>query len=171
MNGVDAMRSAFEAAHFWFDGTVADVTEEQLSYKPQGKAHSIGELVVHVHQAEDWAIQQLGRGQPSLWESGGWEDRLGLPTMARLQDDFEGDLSGCLAKIRPYAEAVRSATDEYFDSLTDEDLDREVDLSALGMEPMPLGQVLTGIALGNTFAHTGEISTVKGLQGAQGYPF
>lgn len=36
---------------------------------------------------------------------------------------------------------------------------------------MPLGQFLTGFVIANTYAHTGEIPALKGLQSAKGYPF
>ncbi len=171
MNGVESMRSAFRAARFWYDGTVADVTEEQETFAPPGKAHNIAALAAHVNQAEDWMINGLLQGKPTVWQSGGWEDRLGIPNIARLQDDITIETRGSVEAIKPYSEAVKASTEQYLDGLTDQDLDREIDMSSFGMGPMRLGDVLTNFALGNTFAHTGEISTIKGIQGAKGYPF
>lgn len=171
MNGVDSIRSAFRAARFWFDGTVADVTEEQERFTPPGKAHSIAALATHVPQAEDFLINGMLQGKPTLWQSGGWEEKLGIPNVANLQDGVRIDTRRCIEALRPYSSAVAASTDAYLDSLTDQDLDRDVDMSAFGMEPMRLGDVLTTFSVGNTFAHTGEISAIKGVQGAQGYPF
>ncbi|NIQ37353.1 MAG: hypothetical protein GTN81_02010 [Proteobacteria bacterium] len=75
-----------------------------------------------------------------------------------------------LAEFRKYAQAVYDATDEYLVSLTDDDLDRPVDLSALGLGERSLGYLLINGIIGNTFTHCGEISCVKGLQGKRGYP-
>jgi hypothetical protein len=36
---------------------------------------------------------------------------------------------------------------------------------------MTVYDVLSNFLVGNTLAHTGEISALKGLQGAKGYPF
>jgi hypothetical protein len=36
---------------------------------------------------------------------------------------------------------------------------------------MPLANVQTLLLLGNTNAHTGEITALKGTQGLRGYPF
>jgi hypothetical protein len=71
-----------------------------------------------------------------------------------------------------YAEAVFANTDAFLDSLKDSDLEREVELVQFGLpNNMSLGTFLTTMLLGNTYAHTGEISSLKGWQGAKGYPF
>jgi hypothetical protein len=66
---------------------------------------------------------------------------------------------------------VYAATNRYLDSITDADLDRELDMSGWDMPPTRVGDLLNMFLLGNIFAHTGEISAVKGIQGAKGYPF
>jgi hypothetical protein len=76
-----------------------------------------------------------------------------------------------LPALRKYAQAVYAASDEYLASLTDDDLNRPVNLSALGLGESTVGYVLTNGALGNAFSHSGEISWLKGLQGKRGYPF
>ena len=62
-------------------------------------------------------------------------------------------------------------TDAYLGSLTDADLERELDLTAMGFGKLSLGALLGTAVLANTFAHTGEISALKGIQGSKGYPF
>lgn len=171
MNGVEAMRSAFHAARHWFSGTMADVTEDQAQFVPPGRAHNIAALAAHVEQAEDFLINGLLQGRPPIWESEGWEGRLGIPNFAMLQEGSAVPIRGSVEAMRPYSEAVHAATQRYLDSLTDDDLDREVDMSSFGMGPMRLGDVLTSFTVGNMLAHTGEISAMKGIQGAQGYPF
>ena len=76
-----------------------------------------------------------------------------------------------LAGLRSYAKEVYAATDACLMSLTDADLARAVDLSALGLGQMPVKQLLLRALLGNALTHCGEISCLKGLQGVKGYPF
>ena len=76
-----------------------------------------------------------------------------------------------LAALQQYAKAVYAATDGYLASLTDKDLSRSVDLSALGLGKSSVSYVLINGILGNAFSHGGEISCLKGLQGVRGYPF
>jgi len=66
---------------------------------------------------------------------------------------------------------VYGATDRYLASLDDAGLGRPVDVSALGLDRMTVGQLLNAGVLGNALTHVGEISCLKGLQGAKGYPF
>lgn len=172
MNGVQALQAAFEGAHRWFSGTMAGVTEDQANFVPVGVAHPIGELAAHVIHSEDGMLAMV-RGEASLWDSGGWAARTGLPEAMVIGQDntsaraYRADP----AKLVEYTEVVFAQTDAYLASLTDGDLDGEVDLTAAGMGKMPLGQLLASMLLGNTYAHTGEISAIKGLQDSQGYPF
>lgn len=76
-----------------------------------------------------------------------------------------------LEALRKYAQAVYAASDEYLASLTDNDLNHPVSLSALGLGGSTVGYVLTNGILGNAFSHSGEISCLKGLQGKRGYHF
>ena len=171
MNGVEALRSAFNASYFWYDGTTANVTEEQANFQPQGNAHSIAALAIHIQQSEDWFFNHLMQGGARMWESEGWGEKLGLPDVAQLPTDSEVRIEGGLEKLQAYQEAVRAKTAEYLNGLSDQDLAEELDMSAVGMGTMRRVDVITGFVLGNTFAHTGEISAIKGLQGATGYPF
>ncbi len=171
MNGVDTLRSAFQSSYTWFDGTVADVTDEQAGHTPPGRAHPIAALVAHVHQSEDWAVQELLQGKQTLWESGGWEEKLGIPNLITLTEDCAVNPAGCVAALAPYGEAVRAATAAYLDGASEADLDREIDMSAFHLPMMRAGDVLTLLPVSNTLAHTGEISAIKGTLGAQGYAF
>jgi hypothetical protein len=65
---------------------------------------------------------------------------------------------------------VHAASNDYLASLKDEDLSRSIDLGALGIGKLTLGQLLTAGVLGNAWTHCGEISCLKGLQGLKGYP-
>ncbi len=76
-----------------------------------------------------------------------------------------------LAQLRKYAQAVYTAVDAYIGSLTEQDLDREIDLTDSGLGKHTLNWALHAIVIGHTHNMSGEISAAKGLQGAQGYPF
>ena len=71
------------------------------------------------------------------------------------------------AKLADYTKAVHTQTSAYFDSLNPAELDREIQ----GPDgPMSVAGMLFA-TIGNTYAHTGEISSLKGTMGARGYPF
>ena len=168
MNGADAIRQTIGHAHQWFTGTVVDLTQEQADYLPSGAAYPIGELVAHVLQSEDMIVNGMVRGQASVWQSGGWEQTLGIPDVSRHTQEVARGFKTSIADLKPYQEAVYASVDEYLGGLTEGELAREVPGPA---GPMTVYDVLSNFLVGNTLAHTGEISALKGLQGAKGYPF
>lgn len=170
MDAVSLLKTAFDASHRWYQGTVADVTEDVANAVPPGIAHPIGSQMAHVVQSEDGMINMV-QGRAPLWEREGYGQKLGMPML--LSQTAEGSRA---FRCRPedladYTAAVHAQTAAYLDGLSPDDLDRDVDLSSWGIGAMPLGSVLTNFVLGNTFAHTGEISALKGTQGLRGYPF
>jgi len=64
---------------------------------------------------------------------------------------------------------VFAETDAYISSLTDEEMNREIETSFLGRQTV--GQFLNGLTLHHMGLHTGEIATMKGVQGLKGLPF
>ena len=63
------------------------------------------------------------------------------------------------------------ASDAYLASLSDDDLDGQVDLSSFGMGSQQLASFFSRAVIAHADNLTGEISAAKGLQGLRGYPF
>jgi uncharacterized damage-inducible protein DinB len=168
MDAVDALTRAINASHQWYQGTVADVTSEQANYLPSGTAHPIGELAAHIVQGEDGIINGMLLGEQTVWEQGGWEQKLGIPNMQRLDKESARSFKCEVSALKEYTDAVYASTEAYLSGLQPSDLDREIDGPG---GKMTVADVIGMFLLGNTFAHTGEISALKGLQGAKGYPF
>ena len=76
-----------------------------------------------------------------------------------------------LASLKSYAEAVYAATDAFLASLSDADLDRELDLTAVGFGQQKLSWILNFLVLNHIGTETGEISALKGIQRVKGYPY
>ena len=93
--------------------------------------------------------------------------------MKGLHELLEGTVADVTTEQaqRKYAQAVYAASDDFLASLRGKDLDRPVDLSALGLGKSTMLFVIHNGILGNGFTHCGEIACLKGLQGKKGYPF
>ena len=172
MDAIQLLKSAFEGSHMWYEATIADVTAEQANHLPPGVAHPIGELAAHILHSEDGMINMVILGKQMIWERDGWGAKLGVPLM------MDQDTAGARAfkchpqQLQEYAQAVFAGTAAFLDSLTPEDLDtNKVDMTAEGVGVISLGNFLTQMLLGNNYAHTGEISALKGMLGRKGYPF
>ena len=173
MNAIELYRNLIRSAHEFLEGTMADVTPEQFTWDPPGKAFSIGANYIHVLTSEDMGVQSLLRGKQPLAATT-WNGTMGpsqLPPMGPGADlkGWSRRANVDLAALRRYGEAVYAATDEYLSSLTPDALGRRIDLSQYGFGQQSMLFVLNNV-LANASMHTGEISCLKGLQGARGYP-
>jgi hypothetical protein len=160
---------AFQSMHEFLENTVADVTADQSGWQPPGKAHSIAANYAHVVFGEDGVVSGIIRGGAPLMATrfAGKTGASELPPRGFGWDEWARRVAVDLPALREYAGAVYAATDEYLGSISDADLERQVEMGQAGQ--MPVGRVLT-IMMGNVAWHTGEIACLKGLQGAKGYP-
>jgi hypothetical protein len=171
MNAIDAIKLAYKGSHDWYQGTIAVVSPEAANNVPGGEAQPIGYVAAHILHCEDVMLNSAVRGKPSVWERDGWDKKIGIP-LALDQPTAAAQAYHCdPLQLNDYARSVYEATEEYLDTLRPEDLDREIDLSSFGVPKMPLGAFLLTMVLGNNYAHTGEISALKGILGKKGYPF
>jgi hypothetical protein len=76
-----------------------------------------------------------------------------------------------VTEVKPYAQAVFRSTEDYLASLTDEDLNKDIDMSMFGMGSRKIGDFLGGMVIGHVWSIMGEISVLKGIQDLKGYPF
>jgi hypothetical protein len=130
--------------------------------------------------SEDATINGMFKGQAPLF-AGSWAGKTGISELPPMLDPQKPGFPEWsqwgrrvrvdMEKFREYTKAVYSASEAYLLSLGDGDLNRPVDLSALGLGQSTLGYVLINGILGNALTHCGEISCLKGLQSVRGYLF
>jgi DinB superfamily len=153
------------------ESTMADVENAHAHWVPPGKALPLGALYVHVLTAEDFFIQGLLKGGAPLWDSS-WKGNMGLseprPPRGQPWEDWARRVRIDMPKLREYAKAVFAATDAYVDSLSEGDLEKEIQFNE---RKIRLAGFFLGVMCTHCANHTGEISTLKGLQGLKGYPF
>jgi hypothetical protein len=101
-----------------------------------------------------------------------WAGKVGVeaPRMS-LALEWARGLQPDLAALRQYGRAVTEAVSAYTLKLGDDDLDREVDLTGAGLGVRTIGWALNALVASHHNNMAGEISALKGVQGAQGYPF
>lgn len=173
MNAPELLRNSLKTAHEWFEATVADVTPEMAHWRPAGQAHPIGSLYAHTVAVEDMLVNAKLKGGVPLYAAA-WAGKAGLSDPQNAVDrtlDWAQSVQVDVSALRAYAQAVYAATDEYLGSLNEEALGSPIDLPEWGISAMPLGAFLADFVLGHVHDLMGEISCLKGLQGAKGYPF
>ncbi len=146
------------------------VTPQQAHWTPPGTANPIAATYVHAIASEDLAINMVLKAGSPLYASE-WAEKTGISEVQPLTTaEWARRVRIDLPATRGYAQAVHAATDTYLATLTDEDLARVLDLTSFGLGQMTVGTVLNRMVLGHIDNMTGEISVLKGIQGAKGYP-
>ncbi|WP_220196124.1 DinB family protein [Ktedonospora formicarum] len=170
MQATTLLREQIQQAHGFLGATMEGVTEEQAHWTPLGTANPLAATYVHAIASEDLAINMVLKGGAPLYASE-WANKTGISDVQPLSSpEWARSVRIDLPQTLSYAQAVHAATDAYLATLTDEDLDRDLDLTAFGLGHMTVGVILNRMVLGHVDNMTGEISVLKGLQGTKGYP-
>ncbi len=162
-----------QGAHGLLNMTLNGVTPEVASYAPTGMANSIADTYVHIIVSEDWLIHFLLQNKQPLFTSE-LKDKTGIESFALPADNaFPAWTKGAkinMEELKAYADKIFAISEAYVKNLTDENLQKEADLSAFGMGKSTVAFVISSIITSNLNLHTGEISAIKGVQGLKGYP-
>lgn len=174
MNAIELLKSQINMAHMFLDGTRADVSQEQADALPGGKAHPIGATLAHIALAEDLIINMFARGtQPLIM--GEWAGKAGISEPAPMDRSAEklfawaNSVKVDLPQLQQYAQAVFQNTLDWVDTLTEDDLSREMEPPGFGKQTV--ASMISLAAVVHLSNHCGEVSALKGIQGAKGYPF
>lgn len=176
ITALQLIKDQLKEAHEMFMGTVADINEKHLHNNPGGKALPLGSLYAHLLYSEDMIVQSIIQGKPPFYTSN-WKGKTGASAPMPAMDDkwevnhvmWSKKVQISLNQMNKYGKAVFSATEKYVDSLKGKDLERIVDLGNWGKKTV--ASLLSGFVIGHTNSLTGEISAIKGINGAKGYPF
>ncbi len=165
---IDLLRAQYKQSFDWLQGTMAGVTDDVARYNPPGLAGPIAGQIAHSLTGLDFFI--LGHaagGAPLMTSTFAGKAGISEPPPQGDWSDWGEQVQVNLPEIHEYAKAIFEGIDVFLATLTDSDLDREVDLGATGKQTM--GWIFNIMIL-NTYCHTGEIACLKGLQGLKGYP-
>jgi hypothetical protein len=170
MDAIAYLREDMRLTHEWQEQTIQGATQEQLDWHPPGKANPLGATYAHSLCSEDALVNQLLKDGQPLFE-GQWKDKTGISD-PRWSSEFKWarEVKVDLASAQRYAEGVYAATDEYLATLEPADLDRVLNLSDMGFGDKTVAWLFSSFLSSHASNMTGEISTLKGLQGARGYP-
>lgn len=144
---------------------VNGLTTDQLAYRADSGANSIGWLVWHLTRVQDDHIADAAESD-QVWLVDGWQQRFGL-SLDPLATGY-GHRSEDVAAVRVespelltgYIDAVHERTVRFLEGLADDDLDRIVDSS--WDPPVTLGVRLVSV-LSDDLQHAGQAAFVRGL--------
>lgn len=168
MDAIALLKQVVADSHWWYQSTVDGLTEEQANYVPPGTTHPISALIAHTLLSEDNIVNRRLRAGETIWDRDGWSARTGLPNLSGADEAAYRSFRMHPSALDAYRDAVWGSTAAYLDTLTEADLDRELEFRPGAT--MTVASYFTRLMVNNNFSHVGEISVVKGLQGLKGYP-
>jgi hypothetical protein len=177
ITALELLKLELKSAHDIFEQTASDIADEHVQLDPGGKAFPLGATYAHLVFSEDVILHQMIMGGKTPLCEGEFKDKTGVSTpMPPMDENWEKanhewskSVQIDMPKMREYAKAVFAATDAYINSLTDEDLEKEVDLGSWGKKQVH--ELLSGFIIAHANQLTGELAALKGVHGAKGYPF
>ena len=173
MNTVELLQYSLGNAFGILGQVTADLTQEQADWQPPGTANPIGATYWHTVSGADDVVYRWALDQEPLRQRENWDER--VLKVSVPEPEHGGDMQAYMRTIRvdlpalhEYTQAVAAALQDWLSSLTPEDLERVID-TPIG--EYSLAQMFDLFVIWHTDAHCGEISALKGCQGAKGYPF
>jgi hypothetical protein len=171
MDAISFAREQLQWSHELLEMVMADVTAEQAHWQPTGIANPVGAVYAHAVFGEDGVVNAMIRGGAPLFATE-WAGRTGASEASPFMSyEWARNLQVDLPAMREYAHAVYASTDSYLLSLSPDDLERGVDLTQVGFGERPVSWCLNALVASHLNNMSGEISALKGVQGAKGYPF
>jgi len=171
LDAVSLLTDQIKQAHEVVVATIGDLTAEQAHFAPAGNANAIAPLLVHLVSGEDIFLNMTTGRQPLAMSV--YAGKTGASEAHPMGDygDWAKRVKVELPQFSDYMQAVFKGTEAYVAGLKPEELDRELDLTTFGLGKLSLGAFIALTAVIHPSNHVGEISCLKGLQGAKGYPF
>ena len=164
-----------KAAHSVLEQTMDGVTDEVAHYMPPGTANPIAGVYAHVVFSEDMFVHNFLKKTPSLMETT-FKNKTGASEIQ--PSDWQVAYPKWLKEVhldvkqfRDYAKTVFEETEKYVATLSESDLQKDVDMSSFGMPPRKTYDFIANLLSGHIYPIMGEIAVLKGIQGLKGYPF
>ncbi len=148
-----------------FESTLDGLTAEQLTYRPDLQANSIGWLAWHLTRVADDHMSDLAE-ETQAWVADGWHARFDRP--ASEDDVGFGDDADAVGALRPssaqllldYHLAVYNRSVAYLQGLQCSAMDRELDEPY--DPPVTVGVRLVSV-VNDCTQHVGQMAYVRGL--------
>ncbi len=156
---------AFERVHEIVPSVVEGLDSQQLTWRPDPEANSIGWLLWHLARVEDSHLADLDNAD-QLWTQDGWVEKFHLPyNESDIGFGQDSDTVGQFFVADPtilitYCEAVHSRTRDIVSALTEKDYERVIDDSY--DPPVTVAARLVSV-VNDTTQHIGQASYVRGL--------
>ena len=139
------------------------LTPRERRFQPTLGSNHIDFLVWHIAKVEDGWINSYARQTETVWDQGGWAEKLGMPEegsgfgydldQIRALPEYDPDL------LNKYARAVRETTLTYLEQSTPEEIGKRRDI---GSRHYSVANALSHLLV-EECQHVGQIAYIRGM--------
>ena len=171
MTAVEFIHVEVKRLHKMLDGTLSEISLEQLHTVPAGhpRANTIAWGLFHCTRTEDNIARfVLQDRRPPVWTEGGYAERLGLPPVAPGTGGSTPDAQALRIRdvdlFREYMQRVWTSTEEILTKAEPGFFDKSVTIKPLG--EMPAFRALGQVVVSHGMMPVGQMELVRTLVGA-----
>jgi hypothetical protein len=157
---------ALNDAHRMGDIALQELTPEVAHFDAGGTTNTIAQLMAHMTMGEDGAFNRVLKGTTRRIETDGWAEKAGIPLERGAVWNKDWQLN--IEAFAQYRDLVKQDATSYLESIDIADLEKEVEWFN---GPRPAHNLVQIIVVNHMLGHSGEVSTLKGIQGLKGLPF
>ncbi|MFC1932753.1 DinB family protein [Chloroflexota bacterium] len=171
MDWIDLLTDGYGRILGVLERALKGLTEDDLKWQPRADANSIGWLTWHLTRVQDDHIASLME-EEQLWTKDGWYAKFNRPPDSKdrgfghTPEQVAAFKSPDVETLLDYHRAVLERSKRYFLTLSDADLDRE--LNEPQYQPLPTIGVRLISILGDNLQHAGQVAYVRGLRQGKG---
>lgn len=168
----DLLAEAYERLPGFLNNVLRGLSQDDLNWQPRPDCNSIGWLTWHLTRQQDAQIASLMNEQ-QLWLRDGWSSRFKLPADPKdigfgyTPEQVSSFKSPDIQTMLDYHNAVLERTKGYLVTLSQTDLDRELDEP--WFQPLPTVGVRLISILDDSIIHAGQAAYIRGLIHGKGW--
>jgi len=172
MKWKDILIDGYSRIPEFLENVLKDLTQDDLDWQPKHDCNSIGWLVWHLTRQQDAQIASLIGGE-QLWVTDRWYTKFGRQPepddvgFGHSPEQVSALKSPELRTLLDYSRAVVERSKEYISSLSENDLDRE--LNEPWFQPLPTVGVRLVSILDDSALHAGQAAYIRGLRQGKGW--
>ena len=172
MGWYDLLVDAYERLPEFLNNVLRGLSDDNLNWQPRSDCNSIGWLAWHLTRQQDAQIASLMNEQ-QLWLSDGWSSRFNYPPdpedvgFGHTPEQVSLFKSPDIQTMLDYHYAVLDRTKRYLVTLSQTDLDRELDEP--WFQPLPTVGVRLISILEDGLLHAGQAAYIRGLIQGKGW--
>jgi len=172
MEWKDLLIDGYSRVPEFLENVLKGLTQDDLDWQPRYDCNSIGWLVWHLTRQQDAQIASLIDGK-QLWVTDKWYTKFGRQPepddvgFGHSPEQVSAFKSPESRTLLGYNRAVVERSKQYISSLSENDLDRE--LNEPWFQPLPTVGVRLVSILDDSILHAGQAAYVRGMRQGKGW--